>query len=180
MAREDIVTCSRDDSLEQEMQKTLMMVSGLLAKVRFPFIYIVLAVTAVGCAFIIPWVNVWGFMKAGPIVADGFLATSTCFAMWIWVFVSIVIALTGLLLTFVGVVDLSEYPLWWIALTVDKEQERHVELWRVLVWLLFVPADLANLALLPVRLLVYPWRLLGAVMAFDLAKLGSIRDNRKA
>lgn len=155
------------------MQKTLMMVSGLLATMRFAFVYTVLvAAGAAGCAFV-PWGSVLGFMKAGP-VACGFFACLACIALWMWALASVVVATLGFIVTIIGTAKLSEYPLWWTALTTDSVTEkRHLEVWRVLVWLLFVPAELANLVLLPICGLVrLIWRLLSTVMAFDLAKLG--------
>lgn len=162
------------------MSRTLMMMSGMAARVpmlRFPFACAALAAAACACAFAVPWDGVWGFMAAGPAGADGFLAGLMCLAVWTWAFLSALAAVIGLGLTLGGDIELSEYPIWWSAFTVDgKTQERHVEVWRVLAWLLLVPADLANLALLSVygliRLLRYPWRLSAAVAAFDLSKLG--------
>lgn len=158
------------------MSKTLMMASGFLSLVRFPFALAALAAAAVGCAFV-PWGGVWDFMASGPFGADGFLSGLACMAVWLWAILSAVIAMVGLGLTLSGEAKLPNYPIWWSAWTVDeKTGGRHVEVWRVLVWLPFVPADLAGIALLSVyglvKLLGYPCRLLSTAMAFDLAKLG--------
>ena len=153
------------------MQNTLMMASGLLAairiRIRFPFI--VLAVAAFGCMFV-PWSSVWIFMVDGPPRVLHFCA-------WVGVVVSALLAMSGLAVTILDDVELSEYPLgWYFCCTLGKE---HVEVWRVLMWLLLVPAELASIALLPVygfvwllrypcRLLKYPWRLLRTVITFEI------------
>lgn len=160
------------------MSRTLMMMSGVAARVpmlRFPFACAAMAAAACACTFVVPWDGVWGFMAAGPLGADGLPAGLACLAAWAWVTLNTIAALFGLGLTLNGQIKLSEYPIWWGAFTVDEKQERHIEVWKVLVWLPFVPAELAGLALLSVYgligLLRYPWRLLATAGAFDLARL---------
>lgn len=162
------------------MSRTLMMISGVAARVpllRFPFACAALAAIAAGAYIFVPWGGVWGWMAAGPTGVGGFWEGLACLAVWAWTIVGAIVALFGLAMTLDGEAKLSDYPIWWGAFTVDeKTQERHVEVWRVLVWLLFVPADLAGFALLSVYGLIRLLRLLGyplaAVATFDLARLG--------
>ena len=148
------------------MPKPLMMASGLLAAVRFPFAYTVLTITAVGSAFV-PWGSVWSFMELMPGGAlSGPLVALACVSVWLWAIINVAFALSSLAITIIYVPELSEYPLWW---TFCIKRERHIEVWRVLLWLFLVPAELASIiALLPVYGFV---RFLRAVMTFDLAKL---------
>lgn len=168
------------------MARTLMMMSGLVARVpmlRFPFACAALAAIAAGAYVFVPWGGVWGWMSAGPAGADGFLSGIACLVVWAWAVLSAVFAAFGFAMTFEDSSEdsseLSEYPIWWIVWTVnDNTHERQIEVWRVLAWLPFVLSEFVAFALLfahgLVRLLWlflrYPVRLIATVATFNLAR----------
>lgn len=152
------------------MQKTLKMASGLLAATRIRFPFVVLAAAAIGCVFV-PWSSVWIFMDTG-VLHFGVLH----FAAWAWAVASAVFALSSIMIIAIDSDELSNFPLWWSICMDTGTDKEYVEVWRVLMWLLFVPAELASIALLPViwllrypcRLFKYPWRILRTVITFEI------------